>query len=217
MDTIGPSEVAFGIDNAVVFIRMAERVLLTLFFVVTATVIMVAYRKKIQNIDLNVGTEAGSVKTTTSIVMPVFILLTIILFTYVVLMSPIRIESTTQGNPQVDPPTPGPQIEENITLFVGYGSGQAAQQRLARDLLRVVRASSSLRAATDALPEAQRGAFNGAVDDLGQSAGRLQNMLFAIMSERFPSSEDCYPNVLTSFGPSPASNCDEVNTFLFFE
>lgn len=215
MDTIGSSEIAIGFDNAVIFIRMAERVLLTLFFVVTATVIMVAYRKKIQNIDLNLATEAGSVKTTTSIVMPVFILLTIILFTYVVLMSPIRFESTGQGDPQVDPSTLGSQTKGSV--FVGYGPGTAAQQRLARDLLQVVAASSSLRSATDALSEAQRGAFTASVDDLGQSAGRLQAMLFAILSERFPGREDCYPNVLTGFESSPASNCDEVNNFLFFE
>lgn len=228
MEAIATSAIPPDFESFVIFIRIAERILLTLFFVVVATVIMIVYRKKIQNIDLNLANEAGSVKTTTSLIMPVFILLTIILFTYVVLMSPVSLESSRVARDALaEEPI---EVSDNArkedgsvvvarknVLFVGYGADPQSEQRLARDLLGVIAASSNLRLATNALPDDQREAITSDIDSLGQSATGLQAMLFGILNDRFPGKENCFPNVLTKFQPSPDEGCHELNAFLFRE
>lgn len=217
MDGITASAVPTDFNSFIIFIRMAERILLTVFFVITASVIMVAYRKKIQNVDMNLSSEAGSLKTTASLVMPVFILLTIILFSHVVLVNPIsmksnevarEIDSSDQSQNEIN-------NEPKNTAFLGYEAGGSGQQKLAKDLLAVVTASSNLRRLSVELSSEQRNVIRTEVDNLGRAANGLQNMLFELLNEKFPESRDCQPSPMDGFAPSNDEKCQEFNTFLF--
>jgi len=210
MEAIPATAVPPDFESWIILLRMAERILLTLFFVITAAVIMIVYRKKIQDVDLNLSNETGSLKTTTSFMMPVFILLTVILFTYVVLLNPISV-SRTSSDDTTDADAPPPVI----TAFLGYENGLSGERKLAQDLLAVTAAASNLRRAATNLPANQQATLSQGLDQLGQGTRGLQNMLVELLIERFPAVPQCYPVAITGFAPIQDTACADLNAFLF--
>ena len=213
MENLSASVIPTDFEGFITFVRMAERVFLTIFFLVVASIIMIIYRKKIQNIDLNVTNEAGSIKTTTSLIMPVFVLLTVILFSYVVLQSPIYLYKSTD----VDRVMLGNSNQaRNVDRgFVGYGAGREAEQKLAQDILSIVTASFNLRQALSNVSIDQRNVLSPELDRLGRGASGLRKTLFEILEERFPDLKFCQPIAINSFRPSSDERCRDFNAFLF--
>jgi hypothetical protein len=138
--------------NEILYFRMAERLTLTTVIVLIALVVMVGFWRTVQKIDLTEGGKlgiAGSFAFST----PVFVLLTIVGYTWVSLTNQITLETAPGGG------------TGSATLIVGEGKGIETDAEL-QELLREVRA----REAADAAPP----------EDRDNDLATLEELLWAI-------------------------------------
>lgn len=72
--------------------RVVERATLSLVIVSMALILTVVLWKKIQSIDFSVAREEGQISASITFAMPVFLLLTVILFAFISFSHPIQVE-----------------------------------------------------------------------------------------------------------------------------
>lgn len=198
-------------SSLLMLVRLSERVLLTVFFLVAASVIMLIYRHKIQDIDIDLSNQSGSLKTTASLAMPVFILLSLILYAFVVFSHPVSVNSSsvlTTANGDVLE-----QATQSTTAFLGYGSGEDEQRDFIRDLDAVVVASRQLRRLSGTLPSSTTESLQPELVRLGAAAGRLMVMRNELLFEQF-GSLDCLPQPLDQLSLDASDGCADFNTYL---
>lgn len=76
-----------------VLVRLAERALLTTTILIVAIVIMIAFWKRVQRVQLELNRDDNVLKADVVFIMPVFLLLALILFAFVSFSSPIEASS----------------------------------------------------------------------------------------------------------------------------
>lgn len=90
MDTINQT----GADQLLLYTwiaRMVERATLSIAIVLMALLLTIILWKKIQSIDFSIAREEGQISTSVTFAMPVFLLLTLILFAYISFSHPISV------------------------------------------------------------------------------------------------------------------------------
>ena len=78
----------------VLIARLVERGVIVFVIVLVAVVLMLLMRRKIQNIDLALGTPEGTLKTTLSLSMPIFLLLLLVILSYISFTNPVEFSMT---------------------------------------------------------------------------------------------------------------------------
>ena len=187
------------IGDIVLIVRIAERILLTFFFLVSAAVIMIAYRQKVQSIDVNLSADVGALKTSASLIMPVFILLSVILFSFVVLLHPINLDIKEKDG--------------EITSFVGYGSTTEDRIDLSRALTRAIDTSFRLQRAREQIPDD----LHHSVNALGEATTTFRRIRHELLSEIFDENviNECSPKQIEDFAPIDIPECAGINRYFF--
>ena len=113
------------IENFAIFYRLGERGLLTLSVLIVAVVVMVAFWRRVQRISIEVTKDETIYKADLIFVMPVFLLLALIGFSYVSFSSPINVAATrsVQG-----PGTEAEVVEQ--TVFNGFIDRDPSMQKI---------------------------------------------------------------------------------------
>jgi len=118
-----------------IFMRIAERALIVMIVLVATIYLMIALSRKIQKIKLDFDTSAGAAKASITVAMPVFLLLVLIIFSYVAFSTPVSFTEKTTV-PQ-DSAASNLQTLQREVQVVGY-------QGLDRDILLDIRAINSV-------------------------------------------------------------------------
>lgn len=138
-------------EHQIILFRMAERVGLTILITCVALVVMVAFRRGIQKIDLKPSDATLGIGGSVVLATPVFILLSMILYAWVTLSHPISVSavpaSAEDGGEQV-------ATIDGAPAFIGFGpdngrDGAIADRR--EDALAQIRSLNCLAPDPDAL------------------------------------------------------------------
>lgn len=72
-------------------IVISKQFIITAIFVILTVVIMTAYRKVLQRVELDFSMENMNLKASVTLLIPVFLLLTLLVYSYILLSSPITV------------------------------------------------------------------------------------------------------------------------------
>jgi hypothetical protein len=207
-----------GFESLLILLRVGERTLISMFVVASAIIIMLAYRNKIQNIDIDLANPSGSLKTTASLAMPVFVLLALILYAYVVFSNPISITSSRAlQEPGTSANSASGSLKTKDTAFLGNsGDGDALRSDIL-DLSAVVYALRELRRLSLELDPPENAALTTIIDGMGQAVRKLDVSRKSSLLDRFGQAtlDDCLPKALDQFAFYLTEECSEFNTYLF--
>lgn len=187
------------IGDIVLIVRLVERIVLTFFFLVSAAVIMIAYRRKVQSIDINLSGDVGALKTSASLIMPVFILLTVILFSFVVLLHPITLEVKDEN--------------QSNTSFVGYGSTLENDHRLSRDITTAIASSFRLQRSREQIPND----LHNSLDMLAEATRTFDRIRRELLLVHFEQDviNRCLPKQVDDFDRIDDPICADINEYFF--
>lgn len=156
--------------------RMVERATLSVVIISMALLLTIILWKKIQSIDFSIAREEGQISASVTFAMPVFLLLTVILFAYISFSHPISVK---HENSEV----PGAVAEKGEDVssgpadgFVLIGFAPSEDERL--------EASMALNALTKVSQDMQRALQQGSdATELKEQVARLSRIeraLFAV-------------------------------------
>lgn len=123
----------FGADltHIAILARIIERAALTFIVISSVILLMMLLRKKIQDVDLNIESKSGILKTSLSFSMPIFLLLVLVLFAFIAFSNPVKFDfqySSVPSLPNIhsaeSAPSTGTKLQKEAhngsIMMVGY-------------------------------------------------------------------------------------------------
>lgn len=156
--------------------RIVERATLSIVVLLMAILLTIVLWKKIQSIDFSIAREEGQVSASVTFAMPVFLLLAVILFSYISFSHPISVKhdnsavtSVVVANSKIDSSDP-------TTTFSVVGFSPSEDERL--------EASMALNALTKVSQDLQRlfqqGSFPTELKEHVERLSRIERALFSV-------------------------------------
>lgn len=175
-------------------IRIAERMTISLVVVLVALLLTALMWKQAQKIDLAILREEGEFRSSVTFAMPVFLLLAIILFSYVSFSHPISVDfGSTNVQEQQTANVDGNDGESRATV-VGVPSGQVTLVGYSPADDETLKVVLALNALIEVERQLQASLIEGGeISSIGDQISRISRITRALFSHGFKLTDSGFP------------------------